>query len=68
MRSALEVTAWVKVREDCDISYTINADDEVEFLFGGRYDGFELIIPFNAIARLADMTRRAMDEGLTEPT
>ncbi|GAA4412098.1 hypothetical protein ACFQV2_03975 [Actinokineospora soli] len=62
MRSALEVTAWVKVREDCDISYTVNADDEVELLFGGRYDGFELIIPINAVARLADVARRAMDE------
>jgi hypothetical protein len=63
MRNALEVTAWVKLREDCSISYTINGDDDVEVLFGGLYDGFELIIPLTSMARLAEVAKRAIEES-----
>jgi hypothetical protein len=62
MRSALEVSAWVRVGEDCAMSYTRNTDNEVEILFGGHLDGFELIVPANAIARLAELAKRAMEE------
>ncbi|MFC5287144.1 hypothetical protein ACFPM7_08795 [Actinokineospora guangxiensis] len=44
------------------MSYTRNADNEVEILFGGHLDGFELIVPENAIARLAESAKRAMEE------
>jgi hypothetical protein len=62
MRSALEVSAWVRIGEDCEMSYTRNTDNEVEILFGGLLDGFELIVPENAIARLAELVKRAMEE------
>lgn len=67
MRNALEVTAWVRVREDCSISYTLNVDDEVELLFGGRYDGFELLIPTHAIGRLAEVAALAAAEAERRP-
>ncbi len=62
MQSALEVSAWVRIAEDCAMSYTRNTDNDVEILFGNHLDGFELIIPPNAIARLAELAKRAMDE------
>ncbi len=62
MREDLKVRASALINKGCDMRWTVNGDDDVEFLFGGQFD-FELVFTAESLARFLALATQALAEA-----
>jgi hypothetical protein len=59
----LNVSSWVVVRKGCPIAYSANREDEIEFRFGNRWDGFEFVFDVDALRAFVEAANTALGES-----
>jgi hypothetical protein len=58
----LNVSSWVAVRKGCPIAYSVNGQEEIEFRFGTRWDGFEFVFDLDALRAFVESSNLAIAE------
>lgn len=58
----LNVSSWVVVRKGCPIAHSVCGQDEIEFRFGTRWDGFEFVFEADALQAFIEAANLAMAE------
>lgn len=58
----LNVSSWVVVRKGCPIAHSVQGNDEIEFRFGTRWDGFEFVFEVDALQAFIEAAADAMKE------
>ncbi|MBP2324621.1 hypothetical protein JOF56_005006 [Kibdelosporangium banguiense] len=59
--NGIQVGAWVKIEGECEIEYRVTGD-EVEFSFGGRMNGFDILATERGLDRLLTAGNEALRE------
>ncbi len=63
MREDRKVRTSVLINKGCGMQYAVNGDDDVEFLFDGQLDGFELVFTAESLARFFTLATKALAEA-----
>jgi hypothetical protein len=63
MHSELKLGTWAEIGDGCPLSYTLDADRNIELHFGDRSEGFEVIFSPGALERLLPMASRALAQA-----
>jgi len=66
MREQLRVSAWVGIRDDCDLECNVTSDQGVEFTFGGRSDGFDIVFQYEALKSFVQLASETLARPLPE--
>lgn len=58
----LVVSAWLGIRANCDITYCINTEDDVDFMLSDGARRFEFAIATEALRQLVKVCNCALSE------
>ncbi|HEV7646985.1 MAG TPA: hypothetical protein VGP26_02375 [Actinophytocola sp.] len=63
MSDGPKIDVCIGIEEDCAIGYMITREyDEIDFHFGGPFDGFHYIFDVTALQRFRDVAGKALEE------
>ncbi|WP_026424819.1 hypothetical protein [Actinokineospora inagensis] len=57
--AAFSMNTWAKVEDGCEISYAPDGPAAMSLYFGGRMEGFELVLTKDSLTRLAAVVAEA---------
>lgn len=58
----LVVSSWVGIRANCDMTYCINTDDDIDFMLSDGARRFDFAIETQALRQLLEVGSRALTE------
>jgi len=58
----LVVSAWIGIRANCNMTYCINTEDDIDFILSDGARRFEFAVETEALRRLLEVGRRALTE------
>ncbi|GAA3024255.1 hypothetical protein [Actinokineospora globicatena] len=62
MHSGFHMNTWAKVDDDCEITYSPDGPAAMSLYFGGRMEGFEIVLTRTTLDRLAAVAAEARDK------
>ncbi len=63
MHEDLKVKMSALINKSCDMQYAVDGDDDIEFLFNGQLDSFELVFNAESLACFLALATRALAEA-----
>ncbi|SER44721.1 hypothetical protein [Actinokineospora terrae] len=62
MHSGFHMNTWAKIDDGCEISYSPDGPSAMSVYFGGRMEGFEIVMTRDSLDRLATVAAEARDK------
>ncbi|MBM7771151.1 hypothetical protein JOD54_001355 [Actinokineospora baliensis] len=62
MHAGFHMNTWAKVDDTCEITYAPDGPTAMSVYFGGRMEGFEIVLTRAGLDRLATVVAEARDK------